>query len=219
MAPNTKLNLLFCAFFAVTIPAKGFAQSVDNSGLKDAVVLIIRHAEDLDDGRGLSATGSARARAYAGFFQNFTISGQPLKLTYLFAAQDSANSQRPRMTLEPTGQAFGIAVDTRFRNKEFLGLVHEIQSLPSGQNILICWHHGRIPDLLRALGADPGALLPNGKWPGKVFDWLIQLRYDAAGHLLESTRINEKLSSFEGRELVLILRLGGVDARSATTPF
>jgi hypothetical protein len=62
---------------------------------------------------------------------------------------------------------------------------------------LICWHHGNIPQLLRALGADPNTLLHKGKWPNDVYDWLIQLRYDENGHLLDSKRINENLSSDE----------------------
>jgi hypothetical protein len=40
-----------------------------------------------------------------------------------------------------------------------------------------------MPALLRALGADPAALLPQGVWPEGVFDWVIELRYDGAGRL------------------------------------
>jgi len=50
--------------------------------------------------------------------------------------------------------------------------------------VLICWHHGEIPDLLRALGANPETLLKKGKWPDGVFDWIIQLRYDHDGKLV-----------------------------------
>ena len=37
-------------------------------------------------------------------------------------------------------------------------------------------------------------ILPQGKWPDEEFDWLIQLRYDENGHLLNSQRINENLT-------------------------
>ncbi len=192
------LKLLFWGLLALAIPAEIFAApSYDgNSGaLKNAVILIIRHAEEPDDGYGLSPVGDARAQAYVNYFKNFTVDGQPLKLDYLFAAKDSPNSHRPRLTIEPLAKALGLTVDTRFDNKQFLKLVDEIQSRPHGTNILICWHHGTIPQLLSALGADPKKLLPDGKWPDDVFGWLIQLRYDENGRLFESKRINENLSS------------------------
>lgn len=61
--------------------------------------------------------------------------------------------------------------------------------------MLICWHHGQIPDLLRVLGAKPKTLLPNGAWPSQVFDWVIQLKFDHEGRLIheEIRRISEHL--------------------------
>jgi len=61
--------------------------------------------------------------------------------------------------------------------------------------ILICWRHGNIPALLRALGAKPGDLLPRGKWPNSVYDWVILLSYDHDGRLIPASarRINEHL--------------------------
>jgi hypothetical protein len=166
-----------------------------SGGLQNAVVLIIRHAEKPDNGDGLSPAGEERAKAYVNYFQNFTVDSNPVRLNYLFSAADSKESRRPRLTIEPLSKTLGLAIDSRFKNKQFPDLAHEIQNLPQGKNILICWHHGEIPQLVRALGADPEKLIPNAKWPGDVFGWLIQLRYDAKGHLFESKRINEYLLS------------------------
>jgi hypothetical protein len=49
--------------------------------------------------------------------------------------------------------------------------------------------------LLSALGATPETFLPNGKWPGAVFDWIIVLSFDQNGHLIPSSskRTNEHL--------------------------
>jgi hypothetical protein len=55
--------------------------------LKDAVILVIRHAEDAREGNALSAAGEGRARKYAGYFKNFTIEGQSLQLDSIFAAR------------------------------------------------------------------------------------------------------------------------------------
>ena len=167
--------------------------AANSRGLQRAVVLIIRHGEKPDRGSGLSPMGEARTRAYVNYFQKFTVDSKSLRLNYLFSAADSKESRRPRLTLEPLGKALGLKIDSRFRDKHVLELAHEIQNLPPGKNILICWHHGEIPQLLRALGAAPEKLIPNAKWPDDVFGWLIQLHYDENGHLLESKCINENL--------------------------
>lgn len=163
-------------------------------GPTNAVVLIIRHAEKPDDGSGLSATGEARAKAYATYFQNYELEAKKLKLDHLFAAADSRESRRPRLTLEPLGKALNLRIDCRFKNKQFPGLTREIQNLPPGGNILICWHHGEIPQLLRGLGADPEKLLPHARWPDDEYDWVIELRYDGSGQLMASKRVSEHLS-------------------------
>ena len=167
----------------------------DAPGLKDAVVLVIRHAEKPETGKDLSAEGVQRANAYVHYFSTLQLDGKPLKLDALFATHDSKNSNRPRLTLEPLGKALNIPVDDTFKNKEPETLAHELESKSHGNNILICWHHEKIPDLLRALGADPGTLLPDGEWPGHVYGWVIELRYDHEGHLKpdECKRINEGL--------------------------
>jgi hypothetical protein len=189
MKPRLALFVLFAfAFPAVGIAA--LAQIEKVSGLENAVILIIRHAEDADTGYGLSPAGEARAEACANYFKNLEINGKPFELAHIFATRDTHNSRRPRLTVEPTAQKFGLTVDDRFKNRQFLELVNDIESWPHGENVLIAWHHGKIPQLLRALGADPRTLLPDGRWPDVVFGWLIQLRYDQNGHLFESKRID-----------------------------
>ena len=190
-------KLLSCALLALAMQAALWGkppQDKNSSVLRNAVILVIRHAEKPATGESLSAAGEARAQAYVNYFRNFTIDGQPLKLDYLIATTDSSNSHRPRLTLEPVAKALGIKIDGRFNDNQFQALAQELQSRPPGTNILICWHHGQIPQLLRALGADPKKLLPNAKWPDDEYGWLLQLRYDANGRLFESKRINENLA-------------------------
>jgi broad specificity phosphatase PhoE len=191
-----KFNLLFCGLLALAIPTAILAEpprAGKSGALKNTVILIIRHAEKPDDGYGLSADGEARANAYVNYFKNFTIDGQPLKLDYLFAAADSKKSHRPRLTIEPTSKALGLTIDSRFKDKDFQELANEIRSKPHGKAILIAWHHEKIPALMCALGADPNQVIPNARWPDDVSGWLIQLRYDSDGHLIETKRINENL--------------------------
>ena len=161
--------------------------------MSNAVILVIRHAEKPAHGSDLTPGGQARAEAYAGYFKNFALDGQPLRLDYLFAAADSKASQRARLTLEPTSKLLGLAIDNRFADEQFRKLADEIRARPHGQHILICWHHGEIPQLIQALGADPGRLFPKGTWPDEVFDWLVELRYDSDGRLSGARRGSENL--------------------------
>ena len=191
-----KLNALVWGFLALAMPLAllaGPSHDAKFSALKNAVILVIRHAEKPASGPGLSSEGEARARAYVNYFTHYTVEGQPLKLEAIFATADSKGSHRPRLTVAPTAQALGLAIDSRFADKNFQALANEIRSRPHGKAMLIAWHHGEIPQLLGALGADPNQVFPKAKWPEDVFGWVIQLRYDADGRLAEAKRINEHL--------------------------
>jgi hypothetical protein len=187
---------------ALLMTSAAFAQDdvkgPDTNGypaLKDAVILIIRHAEKTASGDELSPDGYKRADAYVNYFKNYQVDGKPLKLDYLYAAADSKNSKRVRLTVEPLSKATGLKLDYRIANKKFQDMVDELHATSHGHEILICWHHGQIANLVRALGADPDALLPKGKWPDDVFDWVLELHYDGNGRLIPSQtkRINENL--------------------------
>jgi hypothetical protein len=162
-------------------------------GLKNAVILVIRHAEKPDSGDSLSPAGQERAQAYVDYFKNFVVDSKPLKLDYLFSAANSKASQRPRLTIEPLSKALGLTIDSQFAGNKVQKLADAIRKKPSGKQYLISWHHGEIPQLVSALGADPDTLFPRRKWPDDVFGWVIQLRYDSDGHLMDASRINENL--------------------------
>ncbi len=175
-----------------------FAKSTEKdaqNGLKNATVMIVRHAEKPDSGRDLSPAGQQRAEAYADYFKNLKANGKALVPDCLIATADSEESQRPRQTLEPLSKALSLKIDSSIKNKDYAEVAKHLFAKHHGDRILICWHHGEIPGLLNALGADPAALLPEGKWPGKEFGWVLLLRFDNDGHLIpaESKRINENL--------------------------
>jgi hypothetical protein len=171
---NVAAWLLMLPFVTACLgsPQSGLVPQASNAGLNnplsDTTIFIIRHAEKPEVGSGLSSEGRARARAYVKYFQDFRLDGQPIQLDYLVAADDSEHSQRPRQTLEPLAQ---------------------------GKTILICWHHHEIPELLKALGCDPGRLLPQGDWPSQQFAWMLQVRYDHQGKVIrgQTKRIKEHL--------------------------
>src|ERR1043166_6834182 len=183
----------FAIFLASTLTFEANAQE----GPKDAVVLIIRHAEDGGTGRALAPSGHERAEAYKNYFLNFTVDSKRREPEAVFAAKDSKQSHRPRLTVEPFAKAAKLKIDTRFGNNQSTDLAADLRANQQGKVILICWRHPYIPALLRALGAKPESFLPNGKWPGSVYDWVILLSFDQEGRLIPSSsrRINEHLLS------------------------
>ena len=92
-------------------------------------------------------------------------------------------------------KAAKLRIDTRFGNSQSADLAADLRANQQGKVILICWRHPYIPALLGALGATPKTFLPNGKWPGSVYNWVIQLSFDQDGHLIPSSsrRIDEHL--------------------------
>ena len=101
----------------------------------------------------------------------------------------------PRLTLEPFAKAAKLKIDTRFGNSQSADLAADLRANQQGKVILICWRHPYIPDSAQCIGSKPQNFLPNGKWPGAVFNWVIQLSFDQDGHLIPSSsrRIDEHL--------------------------
>ena len=163
------------------------------AALTNTTILVIRHAEKPETGMDLTPAGYAHAQAYVTYFNNYKIDGRPLHLAHLFCTADSKGSHRPRLTLTPLSEVLKLGLDNRYSSKKAAELAADIRLQSYGTNLLICWHHGEIPNLLRGLGADPEKILPDGKWPDDVFGWLIELRYDEVGRLRETRLIHENL--------------------------
>ena len=157
------------------------------------IILIIRHAEKPLMGTGLTPAGTARAQSYVTYFQHFQLDGQPVGITALIATADTVQSERPRLTLEPLSHALNIPIQQLFQNQDVADLAAWLASNRAGQASLVAWHHGKVPELLMRLGADPASVLPGGLWPDDVYDWVIVLRYDALGMLTDARCLNEEL--------------------------
>ena len=182
LKPRLRLGLIF-ALGLLLAPSSRAQAEAKPVPLSNATIFIIRHAENPKDGTGLTPAGEKRALAYAAYFPSLRVDKQALKLEHLFATADSKNSMRPRLTLEPLSRALKLPLDLRFEAEEFKALAEEVRTKDHGKALLICWHHGTIPELLKELGVNPKQLLPGGAWPDDVFNWVIELRYDAEGRL------------------------------------
>jgi hypothetical protein len=113
----------------------------------------------------------------------------------LCATQLSKNSNRPVETLTPTGQALGLKIHAKYSDKDYAKLATDVLQGHAGEVVLICWHHGKIPDLALALGVPQQqisqALKGGSKWPGTVFDWIWSVDWNSGSANL--TPDNQKL--------------------------
>lgn len=157
-------------------------------------VLIVRHAEKPETGTGLTEQGEKRAHAYATYFEPFHEGDFNFRVDALYAGADSKNSIRPRLTLEPLAKASGLPLHSDIQTDEPEALVRELREKSHGKYPLVAWRHGKIPELLRSFGVDPQTLLPNGKWPDDVYDWVVVLVFDGQGQLVSQKLLHEHLS-------------------------
>ncbi len=138
-----------------------------------ATILIIRHAEKLTDGRqDLSETGYKRAALLPTLF---TGARDDLPVPqYLFATRLSKHSNRPVETITPLAQALKVPIDSTVMNDDYAMLAKELLSGKYARKaVLVAWHHGNIPQLAAALGAQP----PYIPWPEGQFDRIWRIDY------------------------------------------
>jgi hypothetical protein len=133
------------------------AWSQPHPDLANCTILIVRHAEKPERGPDLTPQGEARAKAYVNYFTHLKIDGKPWHTTHLFAAADSKDSHRPRLTMTPLSAAIGMPLDTRFGSKDVTELAQDVQTHRYG-------HDGE-------------------KWPADVYDWVVELPFDGSGKI------------------------------------
>jgi hypothetical protein len=114
-------------------------------------IVILRHAEKPSDPRDpdLSQAGEERARMLASLI--------PIRFPnpdLLFASAPSTNSNRPVETLIPLATASGLKINSNFADQDYPVLAADLLNKQkyNGKLIIICWHHGHIPDLAMDLG-------------------------------------------------------------------
>ena len=162
--------------------------SAPSFGVQNAVILLIRHAEKPASGKGLSSEGEEHAQTYVPLFSDYQIGARHLKVEALFAAADSPESARPRLTLTPLSQSLKLPINTSFLAKNYDGLAHHLLTSEfSGKTVVVCWKHGEMMHLAAALGVEAAAL-PSAahwpsSWPDNQFGWVLQISYDDSGKI------------------------------------
>ena len=155
---------------------------------KNAVILLIRHAEKPDFGPDLTEEGERHAQAYVHFFNNFHLGPRLLKIDALFAAADSKGSFRPRLTLIPLAAALKLPIQMPYEDKQIGKMAdHLLSKKFDGKTVLVCWKHSELLPLADALGATAHLLRPKTQWPlewpDNQYNWILQIAYDGSNQI------------------------------------
>ena len=175
MSPRARFRLLWTLLLLLPIGLiEGCSRKVIPTGPPPATILLIRHAEKLNDGRiDLSPTGFERARLLPKVFGPGARPDVPTPQV-LFASRESPHSNRPIQTVTPLATALNLPIDDSFKNDQYTALASTLLSGKyAGKVVLVVWHHGKIPQLASALGATP----PYIPWPDTQYDRIWRIDY------------------------------------------
>jgi phosphohistidine phosphatase SixA len=151
-------------------------------------ILLFRHAEKPTDPAdpNLSAAGHERAERLADYIPKTF--GRP---DFIFATAFSQHSQRPYETVQPLSEATGRPIDATIKNADFQVLAQALfgDAQYAGKLVVLCWHHGTMPDLAAALNAPQGTYPET--WDAGVFDLILKLDYQPGDHTPSVTQVTE----------------------------
>lgn len=146
-------------------------------------ILIIRHGEkppEGDESVHLSKQGEQRAAALHEMFEKSEKHPKPFPVPDdVFATAATKHSKRPIETVKLLVDLLRLPFNKEYADDDFKKVAKDIfhSKKYEGKTILICWHHGKIPELARALKVADAP----GKWKDEVFDRVWQITYDATG--------------------------------------
>ena len=143
------------------------------------VIYLMRHAEKpmVEKDPNLAPQGFKRAQALPSLFVAMpgrTTMPPLLRPDFIFATAPSKNSNRPIETITPLAQLLHEKIDGDYQDIEAGPLAKEVLGGKyAGKVVVICWHHGEIPNVAKALGV---ADAPK-KWDPDVFDQIWKIEY------------------------------------------
>jgi phosphohistidine phosphatase SixA len=145
-------------FFLAAILLAGPSTAAD-AKKSPPLLLLIRHAEKPTDEMkavDLSPAGKKRAAALPNLFVKSADRPVPFPTPdFIFAAANSPHSSRSTQTVEPLAKKLGLKVHDKYANDDFDKLATHLLADPkyAGKTVLVCWHHGKLDNLAKSLGA------------------------------------------------------------------
>ncbi|OQE18569.1 hypothetical protein PENSTE_c017G08736 [Penicillium steckii] len=115
-------------------------------------VYLIRHGEKPDDGNGLNAQGLQRAQCLRNVFG----SSSQYNIGHIMAQMPKSDGkrQRPLDTVKPLAGDLGLEVDTSCDRDDSKCVKDVVDGYEGSGNILICWEHDALTDIVEELGDD-----------------------------------------------------------------
>eukprot|EP00494_Astrolonche_serrata_P029481 UN29748 len=115
-----------------------------------ARIFIMRHGEKDYNSVHLSKVGAERAEFIA---NNYNEIFYPHIPNIIYATAAGKHSNREFETIEPLAKTLNIKIRNQYHNMEWPSMTKEINdNIQCGDNILICWHHGEIANIIDDLG-------------------------------------------------------------------
>jgi broad specificity phosphatase PhoE len=136
-------------------------------------ILMMRHGEKSDDPMDpdLTPDGQKRADALATY-----IPDKFGRQDFIFATAISRHSARPYETVKPLATAAGVPIDATYADQDYGALATHLTEKAKfqGKLVVVCWHHGNIPNLMHTLRA-PDGTYPD-PWRRGVFNLILDTR-------------------------------------------
>ncbi|KAJ5812656.1 hypothetical protein N7474_008957 [Penicillium riverlandense] len=126
-------------------------------------VYLIRHGEKPSNGStGLSAQGLQRAQCLRSVFG----ASSDYDIGYIMAETPKKDGKRdrPYETVEPLAQDLGITVDTSCDRDDSKCVKDVVKDYNGEGNLLICWEHDALTDIVQELGDDNAPSYPDGRY-------------------------------------------------------
>jgi len=127
--------------------------------LAEPTVYLIRHGEKPASGNGLSTQGMQRAQCLRTVFGANT----SYNIGHIMAEtpKSSGARARPYDTVEPLAEDLGLTVDTSCDRDDSGCVADVVDSYGGSGNILICWEHDALTNIVTALGDDDAPTYPD----------------------------------------------------------
>ncbi|KAF7195022.1 hypothetical protein HII31_03696 [Pseudocercospora fuligena] len=126
-------------------------------------VYLIRHGEKPSSGNGLNAQGMQRAQCLRNVFG--ANSGYNIEAILTQDYKSDGSRKRPYDTVLPLSQDLGLKIDHSC-DRDDSDCVHDkVKDLKNlNGNVLICWEHKALHDIVKALGDDDAPDYPSDRF-------------------------------------------------------